>query len=84
MGLIDEAVPAAALEGRVTEFAAGLAGRSTAALRAIKSLAEPLWPAASPTAHRFDALVNASLLSDPRGQAAIARFLSRKAAKESS
>ncbi len=84
IGLIDEAVPATALEGRVKEFAAGLAESSPAALRAIKSLADSLWPATSPIAHRFDALVNASLLNDPRGQAAIARFLSRKAAKESS
>ncbi len=83
IGLIDEAVAAAAFEARVREFAAGLAGRSAAALRAIKSLAGALWPAGAPTAHRFDALVNASLLNDPRGQAAIARFLQRKAARES-
>jgi enoyl-CoA hydratase/carnithine racemase len=83
IGLIEEAVAPEAFEARVNEFAAGLAGRSAAALRAIKGLAGALWPAAPPTAHRFDALVNASLLNDPRGQEAIVRFLERKAARES-
>jgi enoyl-CoA hydratase/carnithine racemase len=78
LGLVDEVVPGAALEARAGEFAAQLAGRSREALAAIKCLAAALAPASPPTAHRFDALVNASLLKDPRGQAAIARFLSRK------
>ena len=78
LGLADEVVPGAALEARAGEFAAQLAGRSREALAAIKSLSAALAPPAHPTAHRFDALVNASLLKDPRGQAAIARFLSRK------
>lgn len=83
IGLIDEAVPAAALDARVAEFAAALVGRSPAALRAIKTLADSFTPAPPATAHRFDALVNASLLNDPRGQAAIDGFLARKTAKES-
>lgn len=83
IGLINEVHPASELNGRASEFAAALAGRSSAALRAIKSLASSLEPPIAATAHRFDALVNASLLNDPRGQAAISRFLARKAAKES-
>lgn len=81
IGLIDEAVPADGFEARVAEWTSRLASRSPAALRAIKSLAESLLPSTPATARRFDALVNASLLNDPRGQAAIGRFLSRKPAK---
>jgi enoyl-CoA hydratase/carnithine racemase len=84
IGLIDKVVPAADLSACVAEFASAIAGRSGAALRSIKNLADSLVPALPATAHRYDALVNASLLSDPRGQAAIARFLSRKSARESS
>jgi enoyl-CoA hydratase len=83
IGLVDEVAAADALEARAEEFAQALASRSAAALRAIKSLAAACEPEPPPTAHRFDALVNASLLNDPRGQAAITRFLSRKALKES-
>jgi len=81
IGLLDDAIPPSEFEGRVSAFARQLAARSQAAVRAIKGLADGLHPANPPTAHRFDALLNASLLNDPRGQAAIAAFLSRKAAK---
>jgi enoyl-CoA hydratase/carnithine racemase len=84
IGLIEEVVPSADLDARVSAFAGAMAARSPAALRAIKDLADSFIPAPPDTAHRFDALVNASLLNDPRGQAAIARFLSRKSASESS
>jgi enoyl-CoA hydratase/carnithine racemase len=83
IALLDDVVTSSEFEGRVDAFARQLTARSTAAVRAIKGLAEGLHPAAAPTAHRFDALVNASLLNDPRGQAAIAAFLSRKAGKQS-
>ncbi len=82
MGLINEAVPGELLPARVEEFAAGLAASSPAALRAIKGLAASCEVPPAATAPSFDALVNSSLLKDPRAQAAIARFLARKAAKE--
>ena len=75
IGLVTDVAPAAELESRVNGFATTLASRSVPAVRAIKSLAD------GKTVHRFDALLNASLLSDPRGQAAIARFLTRKTGK---
>jgi enoyl-CoA hydratase/carnithine racemase len=83
MGLINEAVPAADLDSRVTEFASALEGRSPAALRTIKALADASFPLPPAVSHRLDALANASFLHDPRGQAAIARFLSRRSGKGS-
>jgi enoyl-CoA hydratase len=82
IGLLDDVAPAAELDRRVDEFAAKLAARSRPAVRAIKELAGALDPAPSPTAHRYDALVNAGLLRDPRGQAALAGFLARKSGKD--
>jgi len=82
IGLVDEIVPSAQLQSRVSELATVLTQRSRQALQAIKDLADSLVPAADRKAHRFDALQNASLLNDPRGQAEIARFLARKAARE--
>jgi enoyl-CoA hydratase/carnithine racemase len=83
IGLVDEVVPAAEFERRVEEFAREIAGRSPVALRAVKALADGLHPAPPPIAPRFDALLNAALLEDPRGQAALAAFLSRKGRKDS-
>jgi enoyl-CoA hydratase/carnithine racemase len=82
IGLVDEVTAEADLDARVDEFARTLAGRSPAAVRAIKQLAEAVEPSIAPIAHRFDALVNGALLKDPRGQAALAEFLTRKARKD--
>lgn len=82
LGLLDEVVPAAAFESRVAAFARELAARSPAALRAIKRLADAGQPPLAPTAAEHDALLNSALLSDPRGQAALAAFLARKANKQ--
>ncbi len=81
IGLVDEVVAGDRLPKRVAEFSARLAGRSPAALRAIKKLADALVPPPAPTAPQFDALTNASLLADSRGQTAIAEFRARKAKK---
>jgi len=81
MGLIQEFVPAAEFENRVANFARELAARSTPALRAIKQRADSCSPLLAPTAARFDALLNAELLADPRGLAALAEFRARKAKK---
>ena len=72
IGLVDQVAGDGGLDSCTAEFVAGLAARSPGALRAIKALAnEDIGP-------RFDALANAALLEDPRGQAAIARFLAKK------
>jgi enoyl-CoA hydratase len=73
IGLVDRVAPAAALAETVSEFAAQLAGQGAAALRAIKAIAAD----GTQSARALDAFANAALLNDPRGQAAIARFLER-------
>jgi enoyl-CoA hydratase/carnithine racemase len=77
IGLVDAVHPPDALEAASEEFVQMLASRGPQALRAIKVLAEQAAGSTPATAHRFDALVNATLLNDPRGQAAIAAFLAK-------
>lgn len=77
-GLVDEVVPLANFDARVREFASQLGAQSRPALRAVKSLAAATETTLSPIAAGHDALLNAALLHDPRGQAAIASFLARK------
>ena len=78
IGLLNRVVPVAELEAAVAAFAGNLSGRSREALRGIKALAAAASLPRGPEAHRFDALLNSSLLNDERGQAAIRRFLERK------
>jgi len=73
IGLVDRVAPAADLERQTSEFAALLAGQSRAALQTIKAIANR-----GRTAFQMlDAFANATLLNDPRGQAAIQRFLEK-------
>lgn len=74
IGLVDRVAPAAEFEIAVSEFAATLAGQSVTALRAIKAIAAN----GTAAARSLDAFANAALLSDPRGQAAIAKSLEKK------
>ncbi len=74
IGLVDRAVPAAEVMQAAGELANSLAGRSAAALRTIKVIAA----GGAAAARSLDAFANAEFLGDPRGQAAIARFLEKK------
>ncbi len=76
IGLVQQVVEPGQLARKTAEFAERLAGKSPEALRGIKVLSDS--PASGAAAHRFDALLNAALLNNERGQAAIAKFLSRK------
>jgi len=73
LGIVDELAAAGQVDQAAAAFADRLAAQSPPAMRAIKALASGRGVPAE-----FDGLANASLLEDPRGQAAIARFLSRK------
>jgi enoyl-CoA hydratase len=76
IGLVNLVAEQAQLAQKTDEFAKGLAARSPAALQAIKSLTGH---AASGTPdHFFDAFLNAALLNNEGGQAAIAKFLAKK------
>lgn len=75
VGLVDRLAQKPGLRESAACFARELAGKETQALRGIKALA-----AAGSTgvaAHRFDALLNSSLLHNEKAQAAIAGFLER-------
>ena len=73
LGIVDEVARAGQVDQTAAAVAERLAAQSPAAMRAIKALASDRGVPAA-----FDGLANAALLEDPRGQAAIARFLSRK------
>lgn len=77
-GLVDEAAPADLFESRLEAFVEGLRDKSAPALQAIKRLSAECSMARPATGHEYDAMVNSALLRDPRGQAAIGRFLDKK------
>jgi enoyl-CoA hydratase/carnithine racemase len=74
-GLIDRVSPKSELRNSAACFARELAGKHPEALRGIKALAAT--DSQVLAAHRFDALLNSSLLHNPKAQAAIAGFLDR-------
>ena len=74
-GLVDRLASKTELRDAAERFARDLAGKEPQALRGIKALAAA--GATGPAAHRFDALLNSSLLHNPKAQAAIAGFLER-------
>jgi enoyl-CoA hydratase/carnithine racemase len=74
-GLVDRLAAKPELRESAASFARELAGRESQALRGIKALAAAA--TTGPAAHRFDALLNSSLLHNPKAQAAIAGFLER-------
>lgn len=80
-GLANRVVPDEALEKETMHYAEVLAARSHAALSTIKALANDA--PAGESAVRLDAIANAQLLTDERGQAAIRKFLERKQHGES-
>lgn len=78
IGLLDQVFPADGIAAGAAGFIESLAAKSRPALEAIKRLADGSFTPAPPASASYDALVNASLLRDPRGQAAIQAFLARK------
>ena len=74
-GLIDRLAPKGELREAAAAFARELAAKQPQALRGIKALAAS--DSTGLAAHRFDALLNASLLHNEKAQAAIAGFLER-------
>jgi enoyl-CoA hydratase len=74
-GLADRVVPKAELREAVAGFAREIATKEAGALRGIQALAESTVTGLA--AHRFDALLNSSLLHNEKAQAAIAGFLKR-------
>lgn len=74
-GLVDRVAGKAELRESAARFARELAGKEQQALRGIKALSES--SITGPAAHRFDALLNSSLLHNERAQAAVAGFLKR-------
>jgi enoyl-CoA hydratase len=75
IGLVDRVVrPPEEFAGGSSAFVAELAAQSRTALRTIKAIAGQ----GDAAARSLDAFANAALLNDPRGQAAIQRFLERK------
>jgi enoyl-CoA hydratase/carnithine racemase len=77
-GLLDQVLLHDGFAASAAGFIESLAAKSRPALEAIKHLADASFVPAAPASASFDALVNASLLRDPRGQAAIQAFLARK------
>jgi enoyl-CoA hydratase len=74
-GLVDRLAAKPELRENAASFARELAARDAQALRGIKALAAAA--TTGPAAHSFDALLNSSLLHNPKAQAAIASFLER-------
>jgi enoyl-CoA hydratase len=74
-GLVDRIVEDGELRDKTMRFACELAARQPEALRGIKALSD--FDVTSPAAHRFDALLNSSLLHNDRARAAIEAFLNR-------
>lgn len=77
IGLVDRVVPPAELPRAVSEFAASLAAQSRTALQTIKAIANR----GQAASRLLDAYANSALLNDPRGQAAIQRFLGKERKK---
>jgi enoyl-CoA hydratase/carnithine racemase len=74
-GLVDRVTGKAEWKDCAAQFARNLAGKEVQALRGIKVLCEGAVTGLA--AHRFDALLNSSLLHNEKAQAAIAGFLKR-------
>jgi enoyl-CoA hydratase len=74
-GLVDRVLGKAEFAESAAQFARELAGKEPQALRGVKALSESAVTGSA--AHRFDALLNSSLLHNERAQAAVAAFLKR-------
>jgi enoyl-CoA hydratase/carnithine racemase len=76
-GLVNRVVPAADLVQETQRFVETLAAQSPNALRTIKSIADTALPLPGASQKELDALANAALLTDERGQQSIREFLAR-------
>ena len=76
MGLVTQLVGNDELVQKTDQFAQELAKKDAAALEAIKALSSRNVPGVVTSG--VDALLNAALLNNERGQAAIAKFLAKK------